>query len=67
MARCSICGFPKNSGVHLPAISGPRKGKPWGHEFVAIADSNHLKPNLQTNPDEGTASGGDVSGTGENP
>jgi hypothetical protein len=33
-AKCAVCGFGRNEGIHLPALTGPRKGLPWGHEFV---------------------------------
>lgn len=32
--RCSVCGFPERSGIHLPALTGPRKGTPYGHAFT---------------------------------
>jgi hypothetical protein len=32
---CVVCGYGPASGIHLPALTGPRKGKPWGHTYVA--------------------------------
>jgi hypothetical protein len=30
---CDICGWGPAYGVHLPALTGPNKGKPWGHAY----------------------------------
>lgn len=30
---CVFCGFGPDAGIHLPALTGPRKGLPYGHEY----------------------------------
>jgi hypothetical protein len=30
---CVLCGFGPDTGIHLPALTGPRKGLPYGHEY----------------------------------
>jgi hypothetical protein len=30
---CALCGFGPDTGIHLPALTGPRKGLPYGHEY----------------------------------
>jgi hypothetical protein len=32
---CAVCGWAKHMAIHLPVVSGPRKGLPWGHAYVA--------------------------------
>lgn len=32
---CALCGWGRHMAVHLPVVSGPREGQPWGHQFVA--------------------------------
>lgn len=34
--NCAVCGHKRDTGIHLPALTGPRKGLPWGHEFKPI-------------------------------
>jgi hypothetical protein len=38
--NCAVCGHKRDTGIHLPALTGPRKGLPWGHEFKPIGPSN---------------------------
>lgn len=28
---CALCGWGPAYAIHLPALTGPRKGQPWGH------------------------------------
>lgn len=30
---CEVCGWSKHMAIHLPALAGPRAGKPWGHAY----------------------------------
>lgn len=32
---CAVCGWSAAMGIHLPALTGPSKGQPWGHAYVA--------------------------------
>lgn len=31
---CAICGWSAHMSIHLPMLTGPRKGLPMGHEYV---------------------------------
>lgn len=37
---CGICGFPPQAGIHLPALTGSRKGQPYGHAFEPPFDKS---------------------------
>jgi hypothetical protein len=32
---CALCGWGPARGIHSIIVSGPRKGEPWGHAYVA--------------------------------
>ena len=32
---CALCGYSRSSAIHLPAITGPRKGLPYDHAYIA--------------------------------
>ena len=34
--KCSVCGFPKHTGVHGPVFGKEPGTKPWGHKFSPI-------------------------------
>ena len=32
--KCALCGYPKHTAIHGPALGAGPGSQPWGHEFV---------------------------------
>jgi hypothetical protein len=47
--KCSICDFPKHSGVHGPVFGSPPGSEPWGHEFKPINSEEDENGNTPEN------------------
>lgn len=59
---CAICGWGPAYAIHLPALTGPRKGQPWGHAHQPNAeapdqDASSRSGGMNTTPSEATKEG----------
>lgn len=46
LPKCSVCGYPKHSAVHMYCLGGKSGDPPYGHEYKpapALADCEGVK------------------------